>query len=181
MGTVPTVYDWIAHDGLFATASDLEAGVGDVLSFLLNPPGAQCRRSVAQNLSNGVPTALPLDTEDFDTDNMHSTVTNPTRLTCNTPGQYLVSATVAYDPNATGQREIRIAKNGSTTGINGGRVIIANGGASIGVGLATMAIEVPLLAGDYLELVANQTSGGIIATSAINAIFPTLRARWVAP
>jgi hypothetical protein len=178
MATVPTVYDWIAHDGLFATAADLEAGVGDVLSFLMNPPECQVRRGTAQSIPNSTVTAIAFDTEDIDNDGMHSTVSSTTRLTIQTTGRYQISGVVAYDVGATGGREARIVRNGSAVAVNGARVINdapSSGGAEVVV----PALQVSLTAGDYLELMAFQSNGGALNTVAINGIYCTLRARWI--
>jgi hypothetical protein len=180
MGTVPTPLDWIANDGQLATATMLEAGVGDVLSFLLDPPGAQVRRTTAQSIPNNTPTAIQFDAEDSDNDAMHSTVTNTSRLTCNTPGRYLCAGAIPYDAGTTGNRECRVAKNGVSTGVAGGRNIIPAPGGG-GLLVVSPVIEVPLLAGDYVELYAVQSNGTSLTTTAINAVFPLFRARWCGP
>jgi hypothetical protein len=179
MGTVPTPLDWIAADGTFITAAIGQAGVGDVLDFLLNPPGAQVRRSTAQSIVNsGSGSAIAFDTEDSDTDAMHSV--NGTRLTCNTPGTYLISGMVPFDPNGTGSRDARIVKNATGVAIPGGRtILIPSGSVSITVPLA--AIELPMIAGDFVELIAFQSSGGALNTTAANGVFPFFRASWVRP
>jgi hypothetical protein len=180
MGTVPTPLDWIAADGTFITAAIGQAGVGDPLDFLLDPPGAQVRRTTAQSIPNSTPTAIQFDAEDSDNDGMHSTVTNTSRLTCVTPGRFLVFGSIPYDTGTTGTREARIVKNGSGTSVSGGRFLIsAPGGASM-VALVG-PIEVALIAGDFLELFANQSNGTSLTTTAINGIFPLFRARWCGP
>jgi hypothetical protein len=156
----------------------LQAGVGDVLNFLLNPPGCQVRRTTAQSIPNNTVTAISFDTEDFDSDTMHDPASNPTRLTCQTPGRYLAVGSIPYDTGTTGNREARLAKNGSD--ISGGRALIAApGGAALLI--VTPVIEVSLVAGDFLELRALQTNGGALTTTAVNSVFPMFRARWVGP
>src|SRR3954463_13444130 len=128
MGVVPTPLDWIANAGNFASASMLEAGVGDPLTFLLDPPAAQVRRTTAQTIVTGTPTAIAFDAEDADTDAMHSTVSNTSRLTCLTAGRYAVSGCIPYDTGTTGSREARIVKNGGGSGIAGGRILVSPAG-----------------------------------------------------
>jgi hypothetical protein len=176
---VPTPLDWIANDGNFATAAMLEAGVGDPLSFLLDPPGAQVRRTTAQSIPNVTPTVIAFDSEDFDNDTIHSTVTNTSRLTIVTAGRYLISGIIPYDLNGTGYREARVTKN-TVSFINGLRAMIPASGAVATV-VALPALETPLIAGDFLELSAVQSSGGSLSTSATNGVFPVLRARWIGP
>src|SRR5690242_2498740 len=112
MGSVPTPLDWVANAGNFATAAMLQAGVGDPLTFLLNPPAAQARRTTAQSIPNNTPTVMLFDTEDFDTDTMHSTSVSTSRLTCNTAGTYKVEAYIPFDGATAGIRDARITKNG---------------------------------------------------------------------
>jgi hypothetical protein len=178
MGTVPTPLDWAGNAGNLATAAMLQAGVGDVLNFLLNPPGCQVRRTTAQTIANNTVTAISFDTEDFDTDTMHDPASNPTRLTCNTPGRYLVAGSIPYDAGTTGNREARITKNGSD--VSGGRNLIPAPGGG-GLVVLTPIIEVSLVAGDFLELRANQSNGTSLTTTAVNSVFPMFRVRWVGP
>lgn len=173
MGTVPTPLDWIAEDGNFATAIMLEAGVGDPLTFLLDPPGAQVRRSTPQAIGAGTNPAIAFDLEDFDNDTMHSTVSNTGRLTCFTAGRYLVSGVIPYDAATNGTREARLVKNGAAL-IAGGRVIETS---ATGLAMVLPAIEVPMIVGDYVELQAGASTA--VSTTATNGLFPFFRARWV--
>lgn len=178
MATVPTVYDWIAHDGLFATAADLEAGVGDPLSFLMNPPECQVRRGTVQSIPNSTVTAIAFDTEDIDNDGMHSTVSSTTRLTIATTGRYQISGVIPYDVGAVGGRECRIVRNGSSVAINGARTL-DDAPSSGSISVVVPAIQVSLTAGDFLELMAFQSQGAALNTIAVNGIYPILRARWI--
>ncbi len=180
MGTVPTPLDWIAADGTFITAAIGQAGVGDVLDFLLDPPGAQVRRTTAQSIPVSTQTPIQFDAEDSDNDAMHNTGSNTSRLTCNTPGRYLVAGAIPYDGGTTGNREARIVKNGSGSGVAGGRVLIAapGGGALV---MVTPTIEVAMIAGDFLELAAFHSNAASLTTTAINSLFPIFRARWIGP
>jgi hypothetical protein len=177
MGTVPTPLDWIAADGTFITAAIGQAGVGDVLDFLLNPPAAQVRRTTAQSIPNGTPTLITFDTEDVDTDGLHTA--SGSKLTIATPGTYLVSASIPYDVNVTGYREARITKN-TVSFVPGTRAMIA-AAPTVSTVVHITALEIPLIAGDFLELSGVQTSGGALNTSAANGAFPILRASWVRP
>jgi hypothetical protein len=57
---------------------------------------------------------LAFYSERFDTDTMHSTVTNNSRITINTAGIYLFTASIYYSANATGRRSLNISRSGTT-------------------------------------------------------------------
>lgn len=175
MGTVPTPLDWIANAGNYATAAALEAGVGDPLTFLLDPPGAQVRRTTTASLTAAVGLNIGMDAEDSDNDGMHSTVTNTSRVTCATAGRFLCVGMIPFNSATSGSRDVRFVKNGGTL-INGGRSILTTpDSVSVWVG----PLEIALSVGDYLELQAiSSTTNTTIAT---NGLFPILRARWVGP
>ena len=178
MATVPVPRTWVPNEFVTDTIMNGSTGIRDALSFLLDPPGCQCWRSTAQSIPNNTVTAVSLDQEDFDNDGMHNPASNPTRITCVTPGRYQVSGAVPYDVGTTGNREARIMKNGVGSSINGGRYLIAApGGAALLAVVPTL--EVALLAGDFLELIAFQTNGTALNTTAINGVFPIIRVRRV--
>lgn len=77
--------------------------------------GASVYHSLDQSVAHITPTTLTWDSEAYDTNDIHSTVTNPSRLTVRTAGKYLVWATVVWEANGAGDRNIEIKKNGQTT------------------------------------------------------------------
>lgn len=72
----------------------------------------ECRvyHNATQTSANGgVSTAMTFNSERYDTDQMHDTVTNPTRITIRTPGKYSVGANLLYPVDGTGNyRALRI-------------------------------------------------------------------------
>ena len=69
------------------------------------PPGATgydvkaCKVffSVNQSIPNGaVPTVVTFDQEEYDTDNMHAPIPNPSRITINTAGKYLLQGQAGW-------------------------------------------------------------------------------------
>src|ERR1043165_754736 len=91
--------------------------VKSATDYLANPPACRAYRSTGSGgfvLPTAVEAAIPFDSERFDTDNMHSTVTNRSRITFNTAGLYQVTACVEFQANATGERMASILKNGTT-------------------------------------------------------------------
>jgi hypothetical protein len=123
-------------------------------------PVVRLRHSANQSLSSGSAVALDFDTEDVDTDTMHNGVDNPSRITIVTSGKYLVIGGCSFTSNATGSRALSIYKNGTT--------FVARYAIGAAPTLPTI-IEVRsvlnLVAGDYVQLKAEQDSG-----SSLNAL-----------
>lgn len=83
--------------------------------------------------------------------------TNPSRITVNRAGYFLAVACVEFAANATGDRSVGFRKNGVASLI-GGQTIKS---ATLANELQTSAL-IFLVAGDYLEVWVNQTSGGAL-------------------
>jgi hypothetical protein len=77
---------------------------------LIVPPAVRCIRST--DLSYTLGAAIAFDGEDYDTDDMHSTATNTSRITIQTAGIYLVTAHIytTFTGTLTGM-DFWIAKN----------------------------------------------------------------------
>jgi hypothetical protein len=117
--------------------------------------GCRVSASAGQTLTSGTTTDVTWDTESFDTDAFHSTVTNTQRITipAGKAGYYRFYSLLSFSTSAIGYRLIMITKNG------GSSIVTANiqGGAdypSIGVSVTDNAI-----AGDYYIVRAYQNSG----------------------
>src|SRR3990167_9707136 len=115
------------------------------------------------NIVTATITTLTFDSERYDTDTIHSTSSNTSRLTATTAGKYLIwgSATWAFTP------------------VNGAIFIWLNGTTYIArhqpaVDYRTMNVSTvwDMAAGDYVELRVEQNSGGNISISAISAYSP---------
>lgn len=162
MATVPSPITFVAGNKL--TAAQMNTNVRDAGNFFVSPPMAKVRNSGAFSIPNGVFTAMTWDTEDVDSDNMHSTSTNTSRLVAVTPGWYLVTANVEMAANATGARFIRLLVDGVTViGATGGGPVL--GGANFN---ASVSGFVFLAATHYVEVQAYQASGGALSTSGVN-------------
>ncbi len=74
--------------------------------------GARVRHSANQAVTNTL-IALAFDTEDFDTDVIHDTVTNNSRLTVKTAGKYYILGHV-HRSSSTADQELMIRLNGTT-------------------------------------------------------------------
>lgn len=130
--------------------------------------GCKVYHSVNQSLANNTNNALSFNSERFDTDNIHNTVSNTARLTCNTAGNYLIGGSVAFAASAMGGRQINIFLNGVTT-------IALENTTNMGAGTPTlMSISTVhyLSAGDYVQLFAYQGSGSALNVLASSAYSP---------
>jgi hypothetical protein len=138
--------------------------------------GAGARGALAYGSANqsiggsGVEVTVTFDSEAYDTDSVHSTSVNTSRLTV--PAgvtKVRLKAGVQWAANAdSGYRRLRILKNGSTvTGIDDNRgayipnVTEANGGLGIVNGQTIDTGVVETAAGDYFELTCTQNAGTI--------------------
>lgn len=137
----------------------------------VTPPAARLTISAASvSIPNNANTAVAFDVEDIDTDSMHDTAVNNTRIMIKTPGLYLIQGDFSFTATASGQRVINISVNGSLEAAEN------DGSPSVGAhsSLQTGIIK-RLSVGDYIELVAFQNSGGSIASSGK----PHLSATWL--
>lgn len=110
-------------------------------------------KSAVQSIPTGVYTALTFDVETFDTDNMHDN-TNPSRLTVNTAGLYIIEGTVAFS-NGSGYVECFVRINGSTAIV----VNAVNELSSMGYTYIEISTLYNFNQGDYIELLVGQASG----------------------
>jgi hypothetical protein len=116
---------------------------------------ARVFNTAATTLTTGVTATLSFDSERYDTDSIHDTAINPSRLTCQTPGLYSITGHVRFASNATGIREISILINGSVV-IAIQDVPALNGAVTI----MSISTQYELALSDYVELRAFQNSGG---------------------
>jgi hypothetical protein len=113
-------------------------------------------------------TPIIFDSEEFDDSGYHDNAVNPTRLTIPATGVYSVTGSAQWDANTTNQRGLWVQLNGTDTPTNrkGGQY---RGGLA-GGDMQDVALILSLTAGDFIELMAFQTSGAnrtIVVTSSI--------------
>jgi hypothetical protein len=118
--------------------------------------GCSVYNSAATSIPNVTYTLMPLDTEDFDTDAFHSTVTNNTRITipAGKGGKYQVNWFLRTDSNTTGAKEVEFRKNGS-----GIKYFSQSGMAASILPTAGFSIILDLVVNDYIEIAGYQNSG----------------------
>jgi len=126
------------------------------------PFASSAYNSGAESINSATFTALTFDTNTFDRGGVHSTSTNPSRFTVPAGGAgiYMCSSFVLWAGNATGQRQMLIRLNGSTT-------ICTSEVAGSAVFNAGNFVTFPVFlnVGDYIEFVVYQDSGGALNTS----------------
>jgi hypothetical protein len=156
--------------------SELKGGTtGQVLSKTSNTDmdftwvgfvGCSLENGSSQSIDNNTDTMATFDTELYDTDAMHSTSSNTSRITIPTGkgGYYEFRWAATWASSVLGNRRIRLVKNGSTNyqGV---------GLTTAGVGLTSMAASAVVSAApaDYFELQVFQDSGGalVVGTAGI--------------
>jgi hypothetical protein len=177
--TVPVIAS--EAPGNFLTGALWNANVKAMGDFLMGGAGNGAPRfrghqGTAQSVADNTWTSLTIDTEDYDSDNGHSTTTNSSRYTVQVAGTYLVIGSVGFSPNATGPRAVRLTQNGSS--INGTFVKTPAAPASNSHGLVTAA-HVYCDVGDYLEVQGNQGSGAALNTNPGTDVCCALNAAWI--
>lgn len=125
-------------------------------------PACRVTHNVGQSIPTSALTALAFNTETYDTDSIHDTSTNNSRLTCKTPGKYKMHACVGLDGNATGTRELYIRLNGGSTYI----AIDSRPPTGTSVPFCNIVGEYQLALNDYVEVMMQQTSGSFLSTLA---------------
>ena len=119
--------------------------------------GCSVYNSAAQTIANVTTTTFTWNSEYFDTDSYHSTSSNTSRITIPSgkTGKFLLFFNLFYD-TGSGLTNINIAKNGSNIG---------RYDQNMGLTKTQSVTEVlNLTAGDYLELIIYQTTGGNLTT-----------------
>lgn len=124
-------------------------------------PYARVYNSASISLTTAILTTLTFNSERDDTEAIHDTSTNTSRLTCQTAGTYLISGNVRFATNTSGRRMVQIQLNGTTV-IGFQSVPPTDAQTNI---LATTLYK--LAAGDYVELIAYQSSGGALTVDAV--------------
>lgn len=164
-----------------ATSTEMNSFVRDPLLFLLKPPKAILRQTVAQSLTNATWASITMDVEDADEDyngasTQHSTSVNTSRFTAVYAGWYLCMGQGGFAPGAVGQRGARWSVNG--TPFNAAAAFLnatAAGGALIPAPTQLIFLSV----GDYVELQLIQSNGGALLTQVTANNQSTASMLWV--
>jgi Collagen triple helix repeat (20 copies) len=120
------------------------------------PPflGAKLGRSANKSIPHNAVTIVDFDQERFDTNTIHDTVTQNTRLTCRTAGFYQVWAVMSFALHATGDRFWQLNRNGVLF-----QYFSANKPAGQVTPFMYGATVLQLAVNDYVEMGVFQDSG----------------------
>lgn len=154
MATWTTPRTWVTDQ--LMSSSSFNTDIRDNQNFLYQPPA--CRVSKTNiTIPTGTLTTISFDAEAFDTDSMHSTVTNTSRITINTAAKYLIHATGTWAAGGTGYRMIMLRKNGTDIDPSS-RMTTQATGAGDNASCSLVWADAYAV-GDYLELRAYHTQG----------------------
>ena len=138
----------------FKTIEQLAASLRTIFGFGKFGVYARVYNSGDLTIGTGSWTSLTFDSERWDPQEMHSTVSNTGRLTAVVSGLYLAIGHAVFEANATGERYFRITKGISSS-------IAQNNydGHSVAIhGIVTT--QMYMNAGEYLTFDVYQNSGG---------------------
>jgi len=167
VATVPAPKTWSVNE--YLTAAGLNLEVRDALNFLLdNAPKCSVYQTATTNMpTSGTAVQMLFDTEAYDNDSMHSTSSTTGRIVMNTAGLYLVTWSMAWASNSTGNRFAEIRLNAAGVIGAGTKLDIARGAAINGaVTQYGSAFMYRFAANDHIEMQSSQTSGGALASAA---------------
>lgn len=182
--TVPTF-----AAGALLTAEQLNTYLRDNLNTFLNPPRCQLSRASGSNqaIASGAFDAISwaAGAEYYDTDNMWA-VANPTRITMNTAGLYLISGHAGFAPGGIGS----LTKRSLRLTLGAGAVLLREVSDTV-VASDThywnreVTLIAQFTAGQYVELKAFQDTGAplnIVAWSGSDTgATPQIAAKWLCP
>jgi hypothetical protein len=133
-------------------------------------PRAHVYNSATQNVENNAETNLTFNTAEFNVGSsaMWSSSVNPTRMTFQSTGLFLVGAKVVFPAGGTGNRYLRFEKTSGSTASLGSRVSAPPDGSNFGsadpVALANVVPVQVTSTGDYVQAVVFQTQGSSVLT-----------------
>ena len=131
--------------------------------------GARVYNSGNISIANASTVALTFDTERWDTDAIHSTIANTSRLTCKTAGKYIITGNIRWASHSTGTRLVGIRLGGATNLAQARDQ--ASSAAAGNHGLIVTTIY-DLAVNNYVELTVYQSSGGNLNVEASLNISP---------
>lgn len=149
------------------------------LDYLASPPACRVYNSANESIASGAPTTVTFDTELFDTDSMHSTVSNTSRITINTAGVYIVTFHGYFQAAADyTEAYVDFYKNGNLASTGQSHSATTTSGAP----RIFNADEFKLAVGDFLEAKVFQVNGAAAARTLntdATAFQPSFSAQWM--
>ena len=140
----------LTADSAEATGLKWAAAGGGGVTFA----GASVKMTAGQVISNATDTTLNWNTENWDTNSYHDNATNNSRLTIPSGkgGYYAITAQIRWDTGTTGERVVKLAKNGTVFSV------IAMQPWS-GAPSVIMSVVTEAAVADYLQLIVYQNNG----------------------
>lgn len=180
MATIPTPLDATTGVKISATAFDL--GVRDPLNFLFDPPHCSVYDGTGVTAVDATYTLMVWDTETDDTDAMHSTGVNPSRIIFVTPGRYELKIHTAI-PVTTTYTTYNVQLKLNSGGVVGGGTSLRTwsfGAAASRTNISTFtSISRVFAAADYVELFVQQTTTSNRAMQAAGQYATGIQARMI--
>lgn len=146
------------------------------LNYFNDPPRCKVYRSAVYGIVTATDTMVPWNAEEWDTDTMHSTSSNTTRLVATTAGRYHVQCRIVFAANATATvgRRLKLWLNGNAGTLCDADIVeLPSSGAFTRLFCST---TVQMAAGDYVEAEVYQDSGA--DRSVIGAALGTSERSW---
>lgn len=166
MGTIPLVP--VLPAGYAAQGAQLQELCTAITWLMTGKPLTQLTQASAQTFTTSTPAFVTWDTKVTDRDSGWSSGSN-TRYTAQTPGYYLAAANVCFASNSSGARIANFqVTTGSGNPLGAGVTTLfcrpSVPGQSTATGVALESLTPYMYAGDYLQVIAEQSSGGNLAT-----------------
>lgn len=130
--------------------------LGSLPYYLSDPPACHIYRTSNQTFAHDDADVVVMNEFRWDTDTMYDEPNFPSRITFTTAGVYVVTFVCVWNKNAAGDRQVWIRKNGTDSLVSDSKHA---GDADLFVGHSVICQE-EFEAGDYVEAVAKQDSGG---------------------
>lgn len=147
-----TIHDPVTGDVAPAAWGDQ---IRENFEALIDPPFCNVYASAPASVATGTDAQLAANSERFDNDGLHSTVTQNSRITIQKDGRYRLTAAVSFAGNNTGSRKISFLLNGATESVRS-----QQGPGTSADYYADAEWTTSLVAGDYIEVRVQQGSGG---------------------
>jgi len=129
---------------------------------------ARAYETASAALADATWTAVALSLEDFDTDGLHSTASNTSRMTAPVAGKYAFNGYVLFPGSIDGHvtRKLAVTKNGASPS-NAGNIYGYAEVPNVGTTSVVLTVSglVSLAATDYIQMMAYQDSTGARTTT----------------
>lgn len=141
-------------------------------------PKARAFHNANVNIPSASTTTVALNSESYDTDSMHDTITNNSRLTIKTAGKYMIGGTIEFAGGASGTyRKLFLVANS---------VNVLDADTKPPIGAQPVQLRVTTVAdlavNDIVELQVNQDTGSnlqLTGVSGATVYSPVFWAHWI--